>query len=111
MNRRRFLQLLGMATAGATVAYSFPDIIVPKNIRDPFVGKDGFAYHVSNTENYWQGFGFTDYDEPVFAGIDMRKGVPYYCHRRDLDKLPSWVLTRGEIKVTYPVLDCTRRDV
>lgn len=35
MNRRRFLELLGMATVGATVAYSFPDIIVPKNIAIP----------------------------------------------------------------------------
>ena len=32
VSRRRFLELLGMATAGATVAYSFPSIIVPKNI-------------------------------------------------------------------------------
>jgi hypothetical protein len=33
MNRRRFLELLGMATVGGAVAYSFPDIIVPKNIE------------------------------------------------------------------------------
>lgn len=32
MDRRRFLELLGMATAGSVVAYSFPSIIVPKNI-------------------------------------------------------------------------------
>lgn len=32
VSRRRFLELLGMATAGASVAYSFPSIIVPKNI-------------------------------------------------------------------------------
>lgn len=33
MNRRGFLQLLGMAAAGSTVAYSFPTIIVPNNIE------------------------------------------------------------------------------
>jgi len=32
MNRRNFLQFLGAATIGSTVAYSFPSIIVPKNI-------------------------------------------------------------------------------
>lgn len=32
MNRRRFLELLGTAIAGTAVVYSFPSIIVPKNI-------------------------------------------------------------------------------
>lgn len=32
MNRRGFLKFLGAATVGTTVAYSFPSIIVPKNI-------------------------------------------------------------------------------
>jgi hypothetical protein len=33
MNRRSFLKFLSSATIGATVAYSFPEIIVPKNIK------------------------------------------------------------------------------
>lgn len=33
MNRRNFLKFLGAASVGATVAYSFPDVIVPKNIE------------------------------------------------------------------------------
>lgn len=33
MNRRNFLKFLGVATIGSTVAYSFPSIIVPKNIE------------------------------------------------------------------------------
>lgn len=32
MDRRSFLKFLGAASAGATVVYSFPSIIVPKNI-------------------------------------------------------------------------------
>lgn len=32
MNRRNFLKFLGTASVGATVAYSFPNIIVPNNI-------------------------------------------------------------------------------
>lgn len=32
MNRRRFLELLGTAAVGSAVAYSFPSIIVPRNI-------------------------------------------------------------------------------
>jgi hypothetical protein len=35
MNRRRFLELLGMATVGSAVAYSFPKVIVPKNVIKP----------------------------------------------------------------------------
>lgn len=35
MNRRGFISALLKATAGATVAYSFPSIIVPKNIIEP----------------------------------------------------------------------------
>lgn len=34
MNRRRFLELLGLAAAGSAVVYSFPSIIVPQNIAD-----------------------------------------------------------------------------
>lgn len=33
MDRRGFLKLLGQASIGAYVAYSFPSIIVPKNIK------------------------------------------------------------------------------
>src|SRR5437762_6855796 len=41
MNRRFFLQSFGLATAGGIVAYSFPKIIIPKNIVEPInlVGK------------------------------------------------------------------------
>lgn len=98
MNRRNFLKFLGTATIGTGIVYSFPSIIVPKNISDR---------HVSEVV-YWHGFGFVEYNEPVFAGFDVRKGVPFYCHRRDLDKLPPWVITRGEITVTYPKLECTK---
>lgn len=33
MDRRNFLKRLGLASAGAVVAYSFPEVIVPKNIE------------------------------------------------------------------------------
>ena len=35
MNRRRFLELLGMAAAGTGIVYSFPSVIVPRNIALP----------------------------------------------------------------------------
>lgn len=35
MNRRNFIQFLGLASTGSVVAYSFPNIIVPKNIIVP----------------------------------------------------------------------------
>ena len=34
MHRRSFIKFLGVATIGSTIAYSFPSIIVPKNIED-----------------------------------------------------------------------------
>lgn len=33
MNRRRFLELLGTAALGSGIVYSFPSVIVPKNIQ------------------------------------------------------------------------------
>jgi hypothetical protein len=51
MNRRSFLQLLGQATASAAVVYSFPSIIVPKNIQPVvdsyFMAPYGLAYFVN----------------------------------------------------------------
>lgn len=38
MNRRRFFELLGQATIGGMVVYSFPSIIIPKNIVIPVTG-------------------------------------------------------------------------
>jgi len=37
MNRRRFLELLGTAALGSGIVYSFPSIIVPKNISSKTV--------------------------------------------------------------------------
>lgn len=52
MNRRRFLSLLGQAAAGATVAYSFPSIIVPKNIQPVvdsyFMAPQGLAWLIND---------------------------------------------------------------
>lgn len=66
MNRRGFLGLLGKAAAGAAVVYSFPSIIVPKNIeqvlspggvwmdtRLPAVGLRGIPYLINSTGNYF----------------------------------------------------------
>ena len=35
MNRRRFIELLTTAAVGGTIAYSFPSIIVPRNLIVP----------------------------------------------------------------------------
>lgn len=61
MNRRRFLSLLGQATVGATVAYSFPSIIVPKNIQ-PFTHLPrGLAYLVNDRSRILQGLYTTNF--------------------------------------------------
>lgn len=40
MNGRGFLSLFGKAAVGATVAYSFPSVIVPKNLGEVEVVSD-----------------------------------------------------------------------
>lgn len=51
MDRRRFLGLISRAVAGSAVAYSFPTIIVPKNISlimeiGSFRGPSKQSFHV-----------------------------------------------------------------
>ena len=54
MNRRRFLELVGMTVAAGTVAYSFPRIIVPRNLEKvslqngwPIAFSSVWGYHSS----------------------------------------------------------------
>lgn len=65
MNRRRFLELLGMATVGGAVAYSFPKIIVPKNIQ--VVGETIFFIDTSQVfrivDSPEFGFGFSGFKQ------------------------------------------------
>ena len=65
MNRRRFLEMIGMATVGGAVAYSFPEVIVPQNIshivainKTRNVGPS-FVMRVVDNPEY--GFGFTGF--------------------------------------------------
>lgn len=60
MDRRSFFKRLLQATAGATVAYSFPSIIVPKNLEKS-VENVGRIYIVSPSTFY--DFGFTGWKE------------------------------------------------
>lgn len=56
MNRRRFLSLLSQATVGATVAYSFPSIIVPKNIQPAYaLAPHGLACLINDNSRVLQG--------------------------------------------------------
>lgn len=48
MNRRRFLELLGMAAAGTGIVYSFPSVIVPKNIALPEFAPEVFPFEAFN---------------------------------------------------------------
>jgi len=56
MNRRSFLKCLGTATVGTGIVYSFPSIIVPKNIEKAIVT-------VSDDPNF--GFGFMSYADKI----------------------------------------------
>ncbi len=60
MNRREFLEILGLATAGGAVAYSFPEIIVPKNIIPVKAASIGSTlFRVVDDPVY--GFGFSGF--------------------------------------------------
>lgn len=64
MNRRNFIKFLGAASVGATVAYSFPSIIVPKNIEVyPDIVNDLF-FQESSWESYLRG------QQAIFDMID-----------------------------------------
>lgn len=61
MDRRRFLELLTKATVGGAVAYSFPDVIVPKNIEVKAAS-----------------IGWTDYGKPI-SFEDLYKAYAECC--------------------------------
>lgn len=69
MNRRRFLELLGQAAVGGTVVYSFPAIIVPKNIVVPAIGYNlsprGLAYLLNDNSRILQGVTTTMRQIPI----------------------------------------------
>lgn len=61
MNRRRFLELLGLAALGSGIVYSFPSVIVPKNIA--FENIEEFAF---------SGYKMSDVDFKIRAEIYPR---------------------------------------
>lgn len=65
MNRRRFLELLGSAALGSGIVYSFPSVIVPKNIS-MLDWKDHLINGITNiTDDSVYGFGFTGFQRDV----------------------------------------------
>lgn len=69
MNRRRFLELLGMASVGGAVASSFPEVVVPQNIVKSTTGKL-FAYNdkliLKVSDNPTYEFGFSGFREEIY---------------------------------------------
>ena len=80
MNRRRFLELLTTAAVGSAVAYSFPSIIVPRNLiatpddaeiefyrheilksTDYFMAPRGLAYLINDRSRSLQGWNTVTY--------------------------------------------------
>lgn len=53
MNRRNFLKFLATATVGTGVVYSFPSIIVPKNISEVYPKAiDDFFFQETSFDAY-----------------------------------------------------------
>ena len=83
MNRRFFLSLLGQAAVGATVAYSFPSIVVPKNIQPVSaypIGPYGLAYLINDQSRVLQGLSlstFPDLNSPVtnLGGVALTRDM------------------------------------
>lgn len=65
MNRRKFLELLSSAALGSGIVYSFPSVIMSKNISTvltPLFWSDQLTFKVVNFSEYEFGFtGFQDY--------------------------------------------------
>lgn len=101
VSRRRFLELLGTAAVGSTVAYSFPSIIVPRNL----------AWG-------WQKFGLTMLDVgplqphwPVTFGVDwghdFSTGVYYIVKEQCIIKdgvitIPTFTVPPSRETATIP---------
>lgn len=66
MNRRRFLELFGLGVAATGIVYSFPDVIVPKNIAG-LVSSDIVVPEFTLPSGW--------YDESEI--IRAQRGVPY----------------------------------
>lgn len=71
MDRRGFLGLLGKAVASATVAYSFPSVIVPKNLGEVVVVDDIATINSITRQELWpkliEDYWFTE--TPLFARL------------------------------------------
>jgi hypothetical protein len=76
MNRRNFFSTLMKAAAGATVAYSFPSIIVPKNIITPTLAEVGF-FGLDGKVSRFTWFG-TPLIEVIPDGLFMAENTVYF---------------------------------
>src|SRR5258708_3421054 len=54
MNRRRFLELLGMAAAGTGIVYSFPSVIVPLNVAETGLTLSASPVEMANWIDFFQ---------------------------------------------------------
>lgn len=75
MNRRSFLSLLGRAATGPAVVYSFPSIIVPKNIipvvDSYLLAPRGLAYLNNYSSRTLQGLSTTSFPDLNSPVIDL----------------------------------------
>lgn len=101
MNRRRFLELLGIATAGGAIAYSFPSIIVPKNIVR--VRSYSEAVLANNPILYWQ---VEEIGTPV-SGLDLSADFSMEAWSENVSSFQYWpqhwplALTGEQIMAQY----------
>lgn len=63
MDRRGFLKIFGKAAAGAAIVYSFPSIIIPKNIS----AQNGLLFRISDDPEF--GFGFSGFVQEIYPKL------------------------------------------
>ncbi len=91
MDRRRFIELLGMATVGAHIAYSFPSVIVPRNIAP-----ESWGSWVAG-----QDWAFGSETQTVIRYARAPQGLAFLVSKHD----PFWLGSFSELKgyeIIYP---------
>jgi hypothetical protein len=76
MDRRGFLSLLSRAVVGATVAYSFPSVIVPRNIQPAYPAMpSGLAYLLNDSSRILHGLSTVSFPDLNAPSVDLSGAV------------------------------------
>lgn len=79
MNRRRFLEIFSAGAIGSGIVYSFPKIIIPKNI---IRSSNSSIFRVSDDPNF--GFGFSGFKSHIIESTSLGNDWWYREFHKDI---------------------------